>query len=100
ENNTVSMLTTSEILKMGKGVCQHYSNLYVAIARSLGLPVRFVGGWLFDDLTNIPHSWLEVKISDSVWWPIDPQVVSDRLPDFGYFPAAIDLDYEAEAEDP
>jgi len=44
-----------------KGVCDEYANLFVSMARSLGIPTRFVSGVAYTNLQNNfgPHAWAE-----------------------------------------
>ena len=37
--------TAAEALKEGKGVCQDHAHIFIAAARSLGIPARYVSGY-------------------------------------------------------
>jgi transglutaminase-like putative cysteine protease len=87
-------LTTEQILAMDKGVCQHFAGLFVAIARQLGIPARQVWGIYISEKSADYHAWVEVELSDGVWWPLEPQFVSDRLPTRQYFPIGVSTEYE------
>ena len=101
DDNTVDNLSTREILLRAKGVCQHYSNLYVAMARAMGIPARMVEGFIITEKGLVGHSWVEVKVSDTVWWPLDPQVAGAvQLPSRKYLPVSVDHSYEAISTDP
>ncbi len=58
------------------GVCDEMTSLFIALARSLGIPARFVSGMgyttssLFDK-NWLPHGWAEVYVSDIGWVPFD-----------------------------
>jgi transglutaminase-like putative cysteine protease len=66
------------------GVCQDYAHLMVAACRSVGLPARYVSGYLFttsdsdggaptDGQVNVQtHAWVEVAVPQHGWWPLDP----------------------------
>lgn len=83
-----------------RGVCQDFAHLGIACLRSLGLPARYVSGYLETDpppgqpkLTGSDgsHAWLSVFVPDAGWVDIDPtndQFVGDR-----YVTAAIGRDY-------
>lgn len=51
----------------GEGVCQDFSHLTVALMRAVGLPARYVSGYLFPDPQALPgtsaegqsHAWVE-----------------------------------------
>ncbi|HYG66247.1 MAG TPA: transglutaminase-like domain-containing protein, partial [Anaeromyxobacteraceae bacterium] len=66
----------SEVLAQGKGDCTEHAILFVALARSLGIPARTVHGLVYaryDD--GVPalywHAWAEVQ-SANEWIAIDP----------------------------
>jgi len=50
--------------------CYEFSKLYVAMARSLGLPARVVSGMAYSEGSFGGHAWVEVYIGD--WIEIDP----------------------------
>ena len=70
------------------GVCQDYAHLTIAAFRSLGVPARYVSGYLYavdsalgdepvdDEITVSTHAWIEVPV-DSTWWALDP---TNQLP--------------------
>jgi transglutaminase-like putative cysteine protease len=74
----------SDVLHGGAGVCQDFAHLAVALARSVGIPARYVSGYLFsaDDATaertDQPvvhvqtHAWIEAAIPGAGWFPLDP----------------------------
>jgi len=73
-----------DVLGRGKGVCQDYAHLLAAMCRSIGIPARYVSGYLFasdDASTSAPvaetvrvktHAWVEVAIPGAGWWGLDP----------------------------
>jgi transglutaminase-like putative cysteine protease len=56
-----------ESWEQGEGVCQDFSHLTVALMRAVGLPARYVSGYLFPDPRAEPgtsadgqsHAWVE-----------------------------------------
>jgi transglutaminase-like putative cysteine protease len=54
------------------GVCTEYSTLFAALARSIGIPVRYVSGYVYSDKYSswMGHSWTEAYIGK--WVPVDP----------------------------
>jgi transglutaminase-like putative cysteine protease len=58
------------VLANKRGVCVEYSSLFNALARSLGLPSRYVLGQAYGDYGWLGHSWNEVYIGR--WVPTDP----------------------------
>jgi hypothetical protein len=67
----------SEMLKTHRGVCHHYSNFIVTIARAAGVPAVVAHGSHYPDRGDfkdcVPsHGWAEVYLSGMGWVPIDP----------------------------
>lgn len=61
--------TAVEAFASGKGVCQDYAHVFLALARCAGQTVRYCNG-LREGL-SASHAWCEVYI-DGVWYGIDP----------------------------
>ncbi len=53
-----------------RGDCDEHTNLFLALARSLGIPARAISGLLYIEGQLYYHSWPEVYISE--WVPVDP----------------------------
>ena len=63
------------ILETGRGVCQDYAHLMIAIARSWGIPTRYVSGYLNPDeqtQSNATHAWVECRLPGLGWVGFDP----------------------------
>ncbi len=70
-----------------RGTCENYAHLSLALLRSVGIPARYVNGYLTDGeiVTSDswssysyrwdagPHSWIEVYYPDIGWVPYEPQ---------------------------
>ncbi len=82
-----------EVFHRGVGVCQDFAHLAIAMYRSLGIPARYVSGYLFtaDDASGADtdtdvvhvetHAWVEVALPGAGWYALDPtngQVVGPR----------------------
>ena len=77
-------IDVNDVLAGGVGVCQDYAHLAVAMCRSIGVPARYVSGYLFtsDDATGTDpgaevvqvqtHAWFEAAIPGSGWIALDP----------------------------
>ena len=67
----------SEAFEQGRGVCQDHAQVFVAMARYLGYPARYVSGYLFVEHGEhlASHAWAEVYI-DGYWHCYD---VSNQL---------------------
>ncbi len=63
---------SSYVLEHREGVCDELTNLFISLARSRGIPARFVSGIVYSNLkyTFGPHGWAEVYI-DNKWIPVD-----------------------------
>jgi len=69
-------LPASWVLKNKEGVCDEITNLFMALLRSLGVPVRFVSGVSYTTADYLedhwsPHGWSEAYIPGSGWVPFD-----------------------------
>ena len=64
--------TAAEAFAQGEGVCQDHTHVFLACARLLGMPARYVSGYLHtDDAGHVAsHAWAEVWVDDS-WLPFD-----------------------------
>jgi transglutaminase-like putative cysteine protease len=49
-------------LHLGRGVCQDYAHLAIAILREMRVPVRYVSGHLLGE--GAPHAWIESLLPD------------------------------------
>jgi len=94
-----------EALKQGKGVCQDFAHIMVACCRALGLPARYVSGYM---LTQPPpgkprligsdasHAWASVYFPGEGaqrgrWLDFDP--TNDRAPGEDYVTLATGRDF-------
>jgi len=59
----------------GLGDCDDLTYLYLSLCRSIGIPCRYVKGYLISNTTIIPHVWAELfvgtEISESGWIPVE-----------------------------
>ena len=76
--STTAESTVEHILETGRGVCQDYSHLMIAIARSWGIPSRYVSGYLHQAVeggqapANATHAWVECRLPELGWVGFDP----------------------------
>lgn len=65
-----------EVLESRHGVCQDFAHLMIACLRSLGLPARYVSGYLRSDAhlkgAEASHAWLSVWCPVLGWQGFDP----------------------------
>ncbi|WP_111892623.1 transglutaminase family protein [Acinetobacter sp. MB5] len=54
------------------GVCQDHSHIFIAMCRALGIPARYVSGYLYapDMIHLASHAWAEAYI-DQTWYCFD-----------------------------
>jgi hypothetical protein len=72
---TVSLPSAREVLRTRIGDCNEHTALYVAMARSLGLPARVAVGLVYLRGAFYYHAWPEVYIEEGprgMWLPVDP----------------------------
>jgi transglutaminase-like putative cysteine protease len=66
--------TAAASLEKGEGVCQDHAHVYVAAARSVGIPARYVSGYLYTGDTSdaASHAWVDVWLgSEDGWLSLD-----------------------------
>lgn len=61
--------TAEEAFLLGKGVCQDYAHIFLALCRLNGIRCRYVSGLAFDN--GETHAWTEIS-DGSKWYGIDP----------------------------
>lgn len=77
------LTTSAEARALGKGVCQDYAHLTLAVARAAGLPSRYVSGYLLPErdaeigatARGESHAWVEYWAG--AWLPVDPTSLAD-----------------------
>lgn len=62
--------SASVAFKAGEGVCQDQAHVYIASARSAGIPARYVSGYLFTGDSNdaASHAWVDVWLGPDIGW--------------------------------
>ncbi len=62
----------AEAFARGAGVCQDHSHVFIACARSLGIPARYVSGYLCSagSTALVSHAWAEAWL-DGAWYAFD-----------------------------
>lgn len=65
----------SWVIRNRYGVCDEITSLFIAMARSLGIPARFVSGLAYTNWNNLndwgPHAWAEVYYPGAGWVAYD-----------------------------
>lgn len=75
KNVTEQTTTAQAALALGAGVCQDQTHVFITAARILGVPARYVVGYLSDPEAEAPtdetHAWAEAHIKDLGWVGFD-----------------------------
>lgn len=94
--------TAAEALAQGSGVCQDHAHLFIAGARVLGVPARYVSGYLFCEedeyghrASLASHAWAEAHVDDLGWVSFD--TTNSRCATDAYVRLAIAFDYAGAA---
>jgi transglutaminase-like putative cysteine protease len=74
---TFGVPSALQVLQTRTGDCNEHTQLFVALARAVGLPARIAAGLAYVDGKFYYHAWPEVLLND--WVAVDPT--------FGQFPA-------------
>jgi transglutaminase-like putative cysteine protease len=65
-----------EVLEKRSGVCQDFAHLMISCARSLGLPARYISGYLRSNAKTLggeaSHAWCSIYLPDFGWLEFDP----------------------------
>ncbi len=84
----------------GGGASQDLAHLFIASARALGMPARYISGHRFNpdlatETQDATHAWAEVHIDGYGWIGFDP--TCGRCPDDNYVRVATALDFRGAA---
>ncbi len=70
ESRSTTIKTSAiEAFTQGKGVCQDFANVVLAVLRSKGVACRYVSGFIPGE--GETHAWIEVN-DNGIWYAIDP----------------------------
>lgn len=72
---TTASTTAAEAFALGAGVCQDHAQVFIAGARALGIPARYVSGYLLADEGDVlheTHGWAEALVPELGWVGFDP----------------------------
>jgi transglutaminase-like putative cysteine protease len=90
----------SRAFELRHGVCQDFSQVMIGCLRALGLPARYVSGYLRNDPppghprligADASHAWVSVHCPQSGWIDLDP--TNDVLADLDHVTLATGRDY-------
>jgi|TARA_R100000049_G_C1955176_1_gene108214 transglutaminase-like putative cysteine protease len=96
--NTHSGTTAEEAITGGTGVCQDHAHIFCSAARLMGLPARYVSGYLMmNDRVeqDASHAWAEAFFEGLGWVGFD--VSNGYSPDERYIRVATGIDFREAA---
>ena len=92
---TDAATSAAEAFALKHGVCQDLTHIFVACARTLGAPARYVSGHLARGEGQVDqeaaHAWAEAYVEDLGWVGFDP--TNGICPTDAYVRVAVALDY-------
>lgn len=91
---TTALTVAEEALAAGSGVCQDHAHIFISCSRMLGIPARYVSGYLMmDDRIDqeAGHAWAEAYVTNLGWVGFD--VSNGISPDPRYVRVATGRDY-------
>ncbi|MCY4396635.1 MAG: transglutaminase family protein [Rhodospirillaceae bacterium] len=101
EGATSVLTTAGEAFAERRGVCQDHAHILIAAARSLGIPARYVSGYLWTGETgetgaggaafSASHAWAECRIEELGWVSFDP--ANGVCANDAYVRVAVGFDY-------
>jgi len=87
--------TAAEAFKLKRGVCQDGTHIFIAAARHLGIPARYIGGHYCRideaDPQGAGHAWAEAYVDKLGWVGFDP--THGLSPTEAHVRVAVGLDY-------
>jgi transglutaminase-like putative cysteine protease len=102
-DNTATDISTpvSHVLRNRRGVCQDFAHVAITCLRSLGLPVRYVSGYLLTlpppgaaklQGADASHAWISVWTPEVGWVDFDP--TNGLIPTDAHIALALGRDYD------
>jgi transglutaminase-like putative cysteine protease len=92
---THAATTAAEAFALKRGVCQDLTHIFIAAARALDIPARYVGGYFHrrDGVVaqDAGHAWAEAHVAHIGWVGFDP--ANGICPTDAHVRVAIGLDY-------
>ncbi len=90
--------TLEEVLVGKRGVCQDFAHLMIGVCREMGIPARYVSGYIFTNRSpgvrgqDASHAWCECYLPEVGWRGYDP--TNDLLVDERYVRVAVGRSYQ------
>jgi transglutaminase-like putative cysteine protease len=77
--STTLATTPFQVYATRRGVCQDFSNLFICLMRLLGVPARYMCGYVYTGPKNVTnpqseasHAWAQVYLPEVGWCGFDP----------------------------
>lgn len=87
-----------QAIEAGRGVCQDFAHIMIALVREMRIPCRYVSGYLFHhgreherSVAGATHAWVEAFLPELGWLGFDP--TNNTLVDENHVRTAIGRDY-------
>ncbi len=79
QGSTTVFTTPFEVYANRRGVCQDFANLFICLARLLGVPARYACGYIYTGpkhenqvQSEASHAWVQVYLPEVGWKGFDP----------------------------
>lgn len=95
-NCTDVSTNAAEALALGRGVCQDHAHVIIALCRLIGIPARYVSGYLCvagNETPTASHAWAEAKLPGRGWLSLDG--ANDTVADDRYVRLGVGFDYRS-----
>lgn len=103
-DNTATDVSTpiSKVLEMKRGVCQDFAHLQIACARALGIPARYVSGYILTRPpegqkklagTDATHAWVSIWFGPDLGW-VDFDPTNNMIPQNEHITFAYGADFD------
>jgi transglutaminase-like putative cysteine protease len=89
--------STEEFFAKPQGVCQDFTHLMLALCRAIGIPARYICGYVYDAKrgevlgSHASHAWCEAWIPGYGWLGLDP--TNKRIVNETYVASALGRDF-------
>ncbi|HLH01565.1 MAG TPA: transglutaminase family protein [Bryobacteraceae bacterium] len=101
DGNATNVRTTpDDVFRLKRGVCQDFAHVQIACLRSIGLPARYVSGYLRTYSAaggaqlaggDVSHAWVATYCANAGWLEVDP--TNNIVPSEGHVTLAWGRDY-------
>ncbi len=86
-----------EVMSRREGVCQDFAHVMIGLCRALGIPARYVSGYIYNGPADklrgaqASHAWCEIFVPGKGWFGLDP--TNNKLADEHHAKIATGRDY-------